>query len=551
MMQKRRIAWIEASRFAMGWKDQNIYKGVLFPRAGPRMAGLLGRLGHEVEVISGELSEISPFEIARNFDVACLSMLSNTTPHSLILGKQLTNYGMKHVVGGGYQFSHNAVTSETLAPTDEALDFIPYVVRGEGYQSLPALLEAWEGKRALTSVGGLSYWSGNEKIHNFVPPLMSKDEINHLPLPLWEKVRDHRKMRVLSVHGMQGCPRNCSWCAVWTRDGRRNRNTDAALVVDEMEKGLSLGHFHHVFMSADNFTVIERWAREVCEEIIRRGIRIGWTCQAEVRSALNRDLIALMARAGCERWCIGLESTSPEALKNSNKSQNLLDTSQAIRNLQNAGIKIHGMFIVGLPGDNKETLDATLRWAKRMNLDSVQFLCLSDLPGSKDYENLRLWEKAFQPFKGTYKVLNWLFVNGHYARLGNEALTLADVQQACISLMKRFYSASSLAQSLFLPRWTDFRHSLDSGFGLMRSAAMAFKQSWLTAYLRFQGFVLTRQWDKMPLNQMYRKLLTYPHLAERIAQDLLSHIPKEWLAVLDQVETERRSREKEALVACQ
>ena len=152
----RRIAWIEPARLPYDYDDQNIYSGILFPRAGPKMAGLLKSLGYEVEVISGELSPLDPDEIARDFDLACISVLSNTAPYGMILGRWLVERGLP-VVMGGYQFAHTKTDARAMRPTEQALDFVPYVVRGEGYVALPQLLEAFSMGGALDDVPGLSY----------------------------------------------------------------------------------------------------------------------------------------------------------------------------------------------------------------------------------------------------------------------------------------------------------------------------------------------------------------------------------------------------------
>ncbi|NCO42517.1 MAG: hypothetical protein COZ06_26540 [Armatimonadetes bacterium CG_4_10_14_3_um_filter_66_18] len=541
----KRIAWLEPGRLPFGWDDQNIYKGVLFPRAGPRMAAVLDSLGYDTTVISGELSPLDVDEIARDFDVACLSLISATAPHGLILGRQLAERGVP-VVAGGYHFAHSDSSPKALTCTAQALQFVPYVVRGEGYQSLPLLLSALEHRQPLSGIPGISFLSAGVPVHIPPAPLLSKDFLNQLPLPAWNKVRDHDRMAIFSAHGMQGCPRKCSWCAVWPRDGRQDRNLDPTRLVDEIENALALSHLQHLFMSADNFPAFRNWAVAVCEEILRRGLKLEWTCQAEVPAALQPELVDLMKRAGCVRWAVGFESVSQEALKSSQKRQTVGNMAEAVRALHRAGIAVHGMFICGLPGDTAQTIRETVKWAKRVGIDTAQFLCLIDLPGSQDYDERKLDQASFRPFEEPYDLLNWFFVNGHYARLGNESLSLQQVQQAAIESTRSFYSLPRVLLPMVWPNWPRFRAERRQGQPWGRSLGKSFMHNWITFAQRLRGWTLTRQWERAPLNRLYRQLLREPDRAAELTRGLLDALPGEWGEVLQRVAVEPLAAQQEA-----
>lgn len=543
----RRIAWIEPSRLPFDWPDQNIYSGILFPRAGPKMAGLLTSLGYEVEVISEEVSRIEPDEIANKFDLACISVLSNTAPHGMVMGRWLTERGLP-VVMGGYQFAHKRSTPDTLAPTEEALDFVPYVIRGEGYGALPKFLTALQGGAPFHSVPGISFRdeSGATQ-HIGTASNVTPEEYAALPLADWSVVRDVEKIQVGAVHGMEGCPRNCSFCAVWRRDGHGKSRTPAEVLVDELEALLRHGDIKHCFFSADNFPVIHTWAAEVCEEIIRRDVKVGWTCQAEVGTIRRPELVDLMVRAGCERWCLGLESIDEHSLADSNKRQDRKLMEECIHGLHRRGIHVHGMFIVGLPHDTPETIRATVRWAKRMKLETVQFLCLSDLPGSQDYEEYQLWDHTFRPFEGAYAPLNWIFINGHYARVITPRMTLAEVQEWSIKAMMSFYSLPRMIGGLLCPNTGALRAARERGAGLWHSLGHGFRHSLTAGMVRLKGYGGCVRWLKSDFNRTYRRLVAAtPERAEELRHRLLELLPPEWLHTLEQVHEERLARRQAA-----
>lgn len=540
----KRIAWLEPARFPYGYDDQHVFKGWVIPRAGPQMAGLLDSLGYDTVVYCGEGTPIDVHEIACNFDLACISVLSCTATHGLILGRQLSELGMPVVVGG-FHFAHALMTPETLAPTTEALDYVPYVVRGEGYKTLVELLEALEGKRSFEGIKGLSFRVGDEKIHNPSAQLMTREELNQLPLPKWEKVVGVRRGHVISIHGMYGCPRKCTWCAVWPRDGRGNRNIDPSKVVDAIEHALKVqgrgkDRITWIFFSCDNFPVIRSWAEGVCNEILKRKLPIKWTCQAEVAAAKRTSLVKLMKQSGCEWWCIGFESISEESLHASEKQQSFKDMEEAIKTLHAHGIKIHGMFICGLPGDTKESIFRTVKWAKRIGIETIQITCLVDLPGSQDYEVTRQWEKVFKPFTPPYELLNWLFMNGHYARIASDKMSLYEIQRCAIDAMKRFYSIGHIIRALF-PNLNTLKYELRHGGGLIRGLKAACIDSIYLLALRMRGMKLLRQWENSKLNQIYQMMLRFPERIPQLVQEALKLIPKDWIEVMERVAKERRA----------
>lgn len=535
----RKIAWIEPSRLPWGYNDQNIYSGILFPRGGSKMAALLRQLGYEVEVISGELSPIVPEEIARSFDLACVSVLSNTAPHGYVLARELSQLGLP-VAMGGYQFAHQGVEPHCFATTEEALGFAPYVVRGEGYAALPALLEAFAGQRPFDEVGGLSYrWADGTICHNPPAALLGRDEICSLPPADWTAIRRVEAIRIAAVHGMHGCPRSCTWCAVWPRDGRRNRNNTSTAFVDELEAVLATGDYLHLFFSADNFPVYTNWALEVCQEMVARGIKTTWTCQAEVGAARNHELLDAMYAAGCRRWCLGLESINPASLKDSNKRQTAGTMEQCVRTLHDWGIQVHGMFIVGLPHDTPETVRATVDWAKQVGVDTCQFLCLADLPGSLDYE-AGVREQSFRPFKGAYEPLNWLFLNGHYARLANDAMDLERVQNSYRESMGSFYSLGRSLGPIFSINGPAMRAARRRGETWWRSVREGWLYDTFVAALRLRGWSGSLNWLRGPLNRLYMRRLTAegPEVAA-LDEQMLATLPAKWLQTFEEVYAER------------
>ncbi|MFA5810340.1 MAG: radical SAM protein [Thermoleophilia bacterium] len=535
---------IEPGQFPLGMHVPNMYRGkdqsgVLMPRFIPQMAAWLISLGYEVDGFSGEVTAFNLDELA-TYDVVCISVLSNTALHGLVLAKQLQDRGVT-VVMGGYYFAHNVQRDETLRQATNALRYCSYVVRGEGYVALPLLLQAIADGCGFDSVGGLSWRdAAGTTIHNPMGKGLSPEEYQELPPADWSCIQNSEKLFTLGAQGVQGCPGHCDWCAVWRRDGNGINQTPAVRMVNEIEVAWKRGGFKHLFITSDNFPTFHKLARAVCEELIRRGLhrQIQWSCQGDAVSIVKRPwLVKLMAEAGCVRTCIGIESLNQatlEAISKGKQSRKLI--AQAIRICHNHGIAVHGMFIVGLPGDTPETAEEARRWAQRHGVETVQFLCLSAFPGSKDYEDYELWDKTFRPFTGDLELVNDLFVNGHYAQLTNEVMTLVDIQRCSIDAMDRFYRWWRVLAPLFTPNVRAYWAGLRQSRGLFGSLGYSVSHQVITALLRWRGRTSIDAWRLHPINQCWLELIaTTPGTEqfETLKTKLLSLLPAGWVETLE------------------
>lgn len=543
---QRTVAWIEPSAFPMrqAGKKRNhlgppsIYDGVMMPRAGAAMTAVLAEHGYRTVVISGELTPLVPAEIAAIGKIVCISTLSNSAPHSLVLAKQLQQLGCT-VIMGGYHFAQQVMTEQSLAPTAQALSFCDYVIRGEGYDALPELLQALKGQRHLQEVGGLSWRDASGIHHN--PTQSTRRPLDQLPMPDLSSLVDADKSTCAGAQGQQGCPRACTWCAVTARDGQGGPKCRRAPTqfVAEIEQALhQLPNVAHLFVTADNLVVQVEWLKQVCQEIGRRRIRLPWSCQAETPTlARHADLSRLMFEAGCARVCLGLESVSEKALTDSDKARNVDTMAQAVQNAHKAGIAVHGMFIVGLAGDGEVEVESALQWCYEHGVETAQFLCLMGLPGSKLTEKDGLLQEAFRPFQGALAPLNWLFMNGHFAQLSSDTLDLAAVQELSLSATTEFYRLRRVISALLRPKINVWRAARRHGASITGATGQMIWSQIVTAALRWRGYSKTRAWKEHPLTQAYRRLLAAQSRAEReqALDAIVRTLPQDWLDTFDLV----------------
>jgi radical SAM superfamily enzyme YgiQ (UPF0313 family) len=165
-----------------------------------------------------------------------------------------------------------------------------------------------------------------------------------------------------------GCPYPCSFCVMGTL-GFKVRPVGE--VMDELRLVSSLG-ITEVLFHTQTFGAQAAAARQLCLEMARAQLRIGWTCFSRV-DVVDGELLGLMKKAGCHTIIFGVESGSDAILKKYRKGYTREQIISAVDLCYKAGIETVGTFIVGLPEETHETMEATLRLLKTIKLDYASF----------------------------------------------------------------------------------------------------------------------------------------------------------------------------------
>ncbi|MDI6754215.1 MAG: radical SAM protein [Thermodesulfobacteriota bacterium] len=305
----------------------------------------------------------------------------------------------------------------------ETLRYIPEVdiiVRGEGEETLPDLVTALNGEKKLQEVKGLTFRQNGTILQTEDRPFIP--DINLLPQPertLFPLSR-YLAMRVpASVLTSRGCPTGCSFCVGYRMTGRKGRFRDPLRVVDEIESAHLLG-FEDICIDDDLFTRNRRHVFSICEEIGRRGLKFKMYIFARV-DTVNPELLKKLKEAGCAMICFGLESGNQEILDLANKRTTLEKARRAMQYCRDAGIAPLGSFILGLPGETRETMEETLSFAQSLEIP-YGFHVLSPFPGT------RIREKAEEY---GIKILtdDWSLYDADHAVTETEVLSAAQVER--------------------------------------------------------------------------------------------------------------------------
>ena len=269
---------------------------------------------------------------------------------------------------------------ETLVDNPE-LDIIAI---GEGERTIVDLCRAVENDLDLAEVRGIAYRRGDDILRT--DPAEPIKNLDDLPLPD-RKLLPLGRYRALnlpiSMTTSRGCPFKCIFCVGRKMVGARVRYRSPEKVVDELQylNGLN---FHQINIADDLFTANKDHCLGVCDEIIKRDLKLAWTSFARV-DTVSEDVLGKMKAAGCSAVSFGIESADPQILRTIKKGITRDQVEAAVGMCRKAGITPYASFILGLPGETPDTIKATMNFGehlKRLGL-AYGFHLLAPFPGTE------------------------------------------------------------------------------------------------------------------------------------------------------------------------
>jgi hopanoid biosynthesis associated radical SAM protein HpnJ len=253
-----------------------------------------------------------------------------------------------------------------------------------------AVVEYAQGK-PLEEIAGISYRKNGGVVHT--PDRTQLQDLDAMPhvTDIYQRDLDVTRYNVpfllhpyVSLYTTRGCPAQCTFC-LWpqTLSGHpwRKRSTDD--VAREMAKAKEYWpNVKEFFFDDDTFNIQKARTLELCSKLKPLGLT--WSSTSRVTT--DYETLKAMKEAGCRLLIVGYESGDPQILKNIKKGATIERARDFTRDCHKLGLVIHGDFIMGLPGETRETINRTIAFAKELDVETIQVSVAHAYPGTELYD---------------------------------------------------------------------------------------------------------------------------------------------------------------------
>jgi hopanoid biosynthesis associated radical SAM protein HpnJ len=268
-----------------------------------------------------------------------------------------------------------------------ASNAIDFVVRREfDYQ----IADYARGK-PLESLAGVSFRKNGQIVNN--PEGAPIENLDDLPwvTKVYQRDLDVRRYNVpfllnpyISFYTTRGCPAMCTFC-LWpqTHSGHRWRLRSTDDIAREVAFAKdAFPYVKEIFFDDDTFNYQKARTIELCKKL--KPLNFTWSCTSRVTT--DYETLRAMKDSGCRLLIVGYESGEQQILKNIKKGATIDMALRFTENCKKLGLVIHGDYIIGLPGETRETIRKTIDFAKRLDTETIQVSIAHAYPGTEFYD---------------------------------------------------------------------------------------------------------------------------------------------------------------------
>lgn len=408
------------------------------------ISSYLKQYNQQVKIIDGIRDNISSpsdiMSIVREIDpdvvgISSLSPYFNIAKEISLMAKK---QGYTVVIGGVHS---TFLPYQTLC--DTKADF---VCCGEGEIAWKKLaLSNFENPTSIQGIYDKYSFKEEPKNHLFAEIIQNLDEI---PFPDWDELKLNlykdaplgqiaKKFPVAPIMTSRGCAYGCTFCASPKFYQRKIRYRSPENVIAEIKYLIKKFNVKEWQTLDDNLIYNNDFAVKLCNMLIDEKINLPWSCQNGLRADyLNKEIAELMYKSGCYLVSMGVESANPQILKNVRKGETIEQISEAIKIANDSGMEVRANFILGLPGETKETIKETIDYAVNSKIQRACINLLQIIPGSKIYDDLN------QKFDAEYESSMPSEARKDIEKFCN--VTIEDLNESLKVAFRRFYLRPSI-----------------------------------------------------------------------------------------------------------
>jgi anaerobic magnesium-protoporphyrin IX monomethyl ester cyclase len=314
------------------------------------------RIVRSLKEFEPQIVGISVKTFTANITESILRLIRKTRPNTVCIvgGPHVTLDGLNFVQTTGADFG----------------------MQGEGEYSLPKLCSALEQNGPLEEIEGLFYRKEGEvrlgKSNQVI------ERLNDLEFPDYKKfssiIENGGKIPEYPVLTSRGCPHKCSYCSMPGIMGEKWRYRDPINVVTEIRRARETYQSKSFTIVDDNLTLNNKRVEQLCDLLTLQVPGMRWNSQNGIRAdRVSAALAKKMKLSGCQYVWIGIESVDEDVFAAIDKGESLDDIRHGIANIREAGIRVGGFFILGLPGSSRERDLKIIDFVKANKIDAFVF----------------------------------------------------------------------------------------------------------------------------------------------------------------------------------
>jgi radical SAM superfamily enzyme YgiQ (UPF0313 family) len=312
---------------------------------------------------------------------------------------------------------------------------IDYLVIGEGENSFYELLAS--GFRDVGRIPGIGYRESGRGALASARELIA--DLDTLPFPAYHRLPGFPRRYNLplfsyptspntSIISSRGCPYQCSYCdrSVFSRGFRFN---SPEYIVEHLAMLHRDYGVRHVFFYDDLFTFDRSRVERLCVLLEQKRVPVTYNCIARLEH-VDSGLVALLKRSGCWQVNFGIESGDPDIVKKHRKFYALDEVGEKLRMVKRAGLRVKGLFMIGLPGESTAAIRRTIDYALSLPLDEINVTKFTPFPGAPVYPTIRDHGEFTEEWPAM-NCMNFVFVpNG---------MTREELEELYNEFIRRFY----------------------------------------------------------------------------------------------------------------
>jgi len=348
----------------------------LFPPLGlSYMAAVLEQNDIEVKIFDCPVCEMDHEKLKSELDsfqptivgIGAMTPIIESALKSANVSKQVCP-DAKVVMGG----PHATFADKQIISDEKDVDII---VRGEGEETLLELAKQSPEMQKIGDIKGITFRKDNQVVRSVDRPFIQN--LDALPFPAYKYIQMKRYritgMKLLPIISSRGCPFQCSFCVASQMFGAKYRARSSKNVLDELEWLKNEYDAEGIAFQDDTLTFDKKRALEICDGMIERKLKLPWGCSSRA-DVVTKEVLAKMAKAGCDEICFGVESGCQRIRDSLKKKVTTEQCENAIKWAKEAGIFVTVSVILGYPGETKETLRESLEFVRQVEPDDV-WLC--------------------------------------------------------------------------------------------------------------------------------------------------------------------------------